>query len=375
MSRFGTVAVLSTLTALAAPLRPARADAYVTTNLITSNSALFPAQITDPTFINPWGMSQTATSPLWVSVTGPGTATLYRGDVNGSAFTQVSPPSPVTIPGGRVTGQVVNTGGFQLANGTNANFIFAARTGQISAWNGGAGTTAQTQTTPTANITGQANTPAGTSPGTLYAANNTVGGTIDVFRQTSPGTLTPIIPSGTFTVPGLPAGLAPFNVQQIGGLLYVTYDNPATYGNPNNLNGSVDVFDLNGNFLRSAADPSHLAAPWGVAIAPSNFGPFSNDLLVGNFNNNQINAFDPNTGAFLGTLAVTPGGTGDWGLQFGNGVAGNANTLFVADGFNDQAGGLLLAIDPVVPEPGSLGLFLVGGAGLWLFRRRKARPA
>jgi uncharacterized protein (TIGR03118 family) len=184
-----------------------------------------------------------------------------------------------------------------LVGASPATFIFDTLNGTILGWNGGAGTTAALEhTTAGAIYTGlaQATNASGTF---LFAANSAPGGRIDVFN--SNWNLTGL--SGSFFDPNLPAGVVPFNIQNIGGNLYVTYATLGPGGAPM-PGGVVDEFDANGNLLKRIATGGSLFAPWGIVIAPSGFGAFSNDLLIGNFGNGEINAFDSTTDMFLGTL-------------------------------------------------------------------------
>lgn len=359
---------------------PAHA-AYIQTNLVSDLPGL--AQITDPQLVNPWGVSESATSPFWVSNQGVSTATLYS-ITGGTTVSKVNinPPSgfvaiPTTASGPQgPTGQVSNSGSnFPVANGGNgqaARFIFANLNGTISAWNGGTSATVQA-TTPGAVYTGLA---INASQSRLYAANGA--GRIDVFDAA----FAPVsLPGTAFVDPNLPAGLAPFNVQDIGGKVYVTF---APAGRANQIAatagmGVVAVFDENGVFQQELIRGSQLAAPWGIAQAPLSFGQFGGDLLVGNFSfaDSAINAFNPVTGAFLGTIPVnvgsnTPGGL--WDLTFGNGGAGgDPNVLYFADGINGERDGLFAAISSV-PEPSTL-VVLATALMVWVGRRLGSRAA
>ncbi|GAC1347438.1 MAG: TIGR03118 family protein [Acetobacteraceae bacterium] len=347
----------------------AHANAYQQINLVSNVSGL--AAITDPQLINPWGMASSGAGPFWTSNQGTNSSTLYA--VTGSANVakvNINPPTglvaiPTTAAGPQgPTGQVFNgnNASFPVGNGGNAlaaRFIFADLNGTISAWNGGTTSIVQA-TTAGAVFTGLAINSAQTR---LYAANGGASGGINVFDSAFAAVSLP----GAFVDPTLPAGLAPFNVQDVGGKVYVTYAPPgrasqiaATVGN-----GAVDVFDENGVLLQSLITGSQLAAPWGIALAPAGFGKFGGDLLVGNFSfaDSVINAFDPATGAFLGSIpidagAASPGGL--WAMKFGNGGSGgDVNTLYVTDGINGERGGLLAAV--TVPEPPSLAVLLSGG--------------
>jgi uncharacterized protein (TIGR03118 family) len=205
----------------------------------------------------------------------------------------------------------------------------------------------------------------------LYAANNAGTGGIDVFNSSfAPTTL-----SGSFTDPNLPAGYVPYNIQNIGGDLYVEYENPASQRTLGS--GAVSVFDANGNFIKELIGPGgQLETPWGVVMAPSSFGAYSSDLLVGNFGNGEINAFNPATGAYLGTLDG-PGGTplvnqDLWALA----VSPTApNAVYFTAGINGQRDGLFGDITvSAAPEPGSLALVGFGCLALALFSIRKRVP-
>ncbi|MDR3623488.1 MAG: TIGR03118 family protein [Paludisphaera borealis] len=349
---------------LAAPLS-ARAGFYQQTNLVSDVQGL--AQFTDPNLKNPWGMSSSATSPFWVSNQGSGNSTLYNTAGKPQALV-------VTIPGGGgPTGQVFNTStDFALATGGKALFMFANLNGTISGWNGAQGTTAAVEvTTVGASFTGLAigNNGAGNF---LYAADS-AGNKIDVFNGTFGATTL----AGSFVDPNLAAGFSVYNIQSLGGVLYVTYEHGSFGG------GVVDAYDLNGNFLhRVAANDSSgpLQSPWGLALAPSSFGPFGGALLVGNEDDGHISAFDPTTGKFLGQLLGKDGdpiaNTGLWGLKFGNdGNGGHSNTLYFNAGINGEQDGLFGSIS-FVPEPSSivmsgLAFSLVAGTG-WVRRRRAA---
>jgi uncharacterized protein (TIGR03118 family) len=342
-----------------------QAGGFVQTNLVSDVPGL--AANLDPNLKNPWGISLGPMSPFWVSDQVTGVATIY----NGSGALQAL---VVTIPGGNPTGQIFNsTADFIMSTGGKAIFLFATLDGNIAGWNGSLGTTAQAPVLGTGAVyTGLALANNG-SGNFLYAANN-AGGSIHVFN----GVFAPTTLAGSFTDPGLPAGYTPYNIQNLGGTLYVTYESEALGG------GVVDAFDADGNFVRrisanGAGGP--LEAPWGLAIAPAGFGEFGGALLVGNEDDGHISAFDPTTGAFLGQLLDENGqpiaNTGLWGLTFGNdGNGGDVDTLYFAAGINEEVNGLFGSIRPLaeseVPQLSSLALLGVSCVGLlgWGWRYR-----
>jgi uncharacterized protein (TIGR03118 family) len=211
----------------------------------------------------------------------------------------------------------------------------------------------------------------------LYAANG-VTGAIDVFNSS----FTPVSLGATaFATPAAikSAGLVPFNVQDISGSVYVTY---APSGHTAQAQaapgqGAVAVFNESG-VLQNMMLGGNLAAPWGVALAPAGFGKFGGDLLVGNFSffNSEINAFNPVTDAFEGSISINdgphnaPGGL--WSIVFGSGGSGSPNTLYFTDGINNENAGLFGALAPSVPEPSTWVMMLVGlGLALAAGRRRR----
>jgi uncharacterized protein (TIGR03118 family) len=362
-----------------------RAEAdFIQTDLVSDIPGL--AALTEPELHNPWGMSHNATSPIWTSNQATQTATLFavtpdlhvtKASPAGTNGNIAIPPAGVSGPTGQVAN--TNTSSFAVGNGGNnlsANFIFANLNGTISAWN--SGQTAFIQVTTTgASYTGLAVNQAQTQ---LYAANNVPGGSVNVFNSS-------FTQVGTIATPAAISALnlIPFNVQSLSnGTLAVTYAPPgraaqaiATLGM-----GAVGIFDESGNLLRTMVG-GPLAAPWGITIAPANFGPFSGDLLVGNFSSlaSEINAFDPLNGTFMGTIPInvgvgnTPGGL--WALEFGTGGSnGTPNTLFFNDeinGINGTMDGLFGAISVPAPIAGAglPGLILASGGLLGWWRRRQ----
>ena len=272
LALFALVCALSTGQAAATTI-------YEQVNLVSDIPGL--AAVTDPNLKNPWGVSFTATSPFWVSDAGTNRATLYNG---AGAITSLV----VSIPGAVPTGQVANpTTGFTLTPGNPARFIFAAIDGSISGWNptvNGTNAIVKVLASPNNVYTGLALANAGAAT-FLYAANFKTAH-IDVYDSNfAPTTL-----GGNFTDPTLPSGFAPFNVEVLGGNLFVQYAKVAATGeeDPGPGNGFVSVFDTNGNFVRRLISRGSLNAPWGITLAPAVFGDFSNDLLVGNFGDGRI---------------------------------------------------------------------------------------
>ena len=333
------------------------------------------ALYTDPNLVNPWGLSASATSPMWVSNNGTGTSTIYNG-LGTPLSLVVNIPTPTGAPAAP-TRQIFNS----TATSFNGDrFIFATEGGTIAGWRGGLGTTAETlfdRSTANSIYKGLAYTTNGTNS-YLYATdfhNNH----IDVFASTGAPSL-----SGDFVDPTLPAGYAPFNIQNLGGKLIVTYamqDSIAKDDVSGAGHGYLDTFDLNGHLLTRLVSAGPLDSPWGLALAPAGFGPFGGNLLVGNFGDGAINVFNPSTGSFLGMLRDPAGNPlvidGLWGLRFGNGAgSGPSDTLFFSAGIpgsgNIEDHGLYGSIH-AVPEPATYGTIGVGMLLTLVIRRRLRR--
>jgi uncharacterized protein (TIGR03118 family) len=323
------------------------ADSFTQTNLVSNVQGL--ANTTDPNLQNPWGVSFSPTSPFWISNQAAGNSTLYDGAGNIT-------PLVVTVPGGGPpsgpTGQVFNSApGFTLSNGSSALFIFDTLNGTIAGWNGGLGTTAQTVVpTSGAIYTGLTqNTSNGSTY--LYAADSK--GSIHVF-DSSWAEVTNTTFAGKFVDNTLPPGFTPFNVQSIGSDIYVTYAGQS--------GGFVDEFDSSGKFIKRIASNGPLSSPWGITLAPAGFGSFSNDLLIGNFGNGEILAYNPMTDAFLGTIDGSNGQplVNDflWALETRTGGSNtNLNAVYFTAGIDNQKDGLfgeITAAPSPVPEPATI---------------------
>ncbi len=310
------------------------------TNLVSDQPGV--ALIQDPNLVNPWGITSSGTSPFWVSNNGSHTSTLYSGDVNGSPF--VKSGLTVEIPGGLSTGTVFNSStDFVVPAGAGsapARFLFATQTGVIVGWAGG--TTGQIGGSADAVYTGLAIGSVGTA-NYLYAADFEHK-KIDVYDKT----FQVVTLDGSFADPNIPNSYSPFNVQNIGGKLYVTYaqqshkepDEETDHGS-----GFVDVFDTSGNLVQRLIEGNHLSAPWGLAHAPADFGAFSDALIIGNFGDGQLHAYDIDSGKYIGEFKDESGKPvvidGLWGITFGNGGnGGDRNALYFAAGPDDETHGL-----------------------------------
>ena len=314
---------------------------FVQTNLVSDVPGW--AALTDPNLVNPWGLSQGPTTPLWVSDNGTDVTTLYTDPPGGSPSIV---PLVVKIPGGAPTGQVFNpTADFVLGNGSKAFFIFASEAGKVVAWNPtlSPNTRARKKVSSHAIFKGITLVP-GASGSMLLAADfhtNRI--------RAYDGSFMPVhLPSWAFSDPTLPAGYAPFNVALVGDRVFVSYakqlpgavDDDAGPGH-----GFIDVYGTDGHWQMRFASRGVLNSPWGMTIAPAGFGAFAGDLLVGNFGDGRIHAFDPMTGHLDGTLRDAHGDPiqidGLWGLLPGNGTTAPANAVWFSAGPDDESHGLL----------------------------------
>jgi uncharacterized protein (TIGR03118 family) len=333
--------VLCSALVAASPLAAAERNSYTVTPLVSDQPGV--AARTDPNLVNAWGLTASGTSPWWVSDNGTDLSTLYRGDGTPQALV-------VKVAGGP-TGTVFNpTSGFVLPTGGKALFLFDSEDGIVRAWNGAQGTTA---------IVVKDRSGVGAIYKGLAIADTTVGprlyaadfhnARIDVFDGSFG-----LVPGG-FEDSSLPAGYAPFNVQTIGDRIFVAYakqDEAAEDEVAGQGTGFVDAYDLAGNLLGRVAQHGQLNAPWGLALAPEGFGRFGGDLLVGNFGDGQINAYEelPNghfehRGELRGSDGMPLSIDGLWALRFGNGAnAGPTGTLFFTAGPDEESHGLFGSI-------------------------------
>jgi uncharacterized protein (TIGR03118 family) len=308
--------------------------------LVSNDTTLHPAKLQDPGLTNAWGLSYSPTSPFWISSNGAGTSPVYR--VNPATQATTGPALVVTIPGdGSVTGQVFSG----VAGAFNGDaFLFVSEDGTVSGWRGSLGTTAETLVLASDNNNYKGAALATVGAGTYLYGANFRSGHVDVFKGAA---AMPDL-TGSFTDPALPSGYAPFNVQNLNGTLYVAYaqlnvstgDEVAGAGF-----GFVDSFDLQGNFIARVASGGALNAPWGLAIAPSSFGALAGSLLVGNFGDGRITAYDAATHVMLGQIMDMNGKPieidGLWALAPGNnGNAGSKDLLYFTAGPDEESHGL-----------------------------------
>jgi uncharacterized protein (TIGR03118 family) len=332
------------------------AQHYQQTNLVSNVPGR--AQVTDPNLVNSWGLVRGSLTPWWVADNGTGLSTLYDG--SGNILSLV-----VTVSGasdkaaGNPTGIVFNgnPNEFLLAPKTPSLFIFVAEDGTISAWNPGVN---PTKSVIKVNNSSRGAVYKGLTIGEigekhfLFVANFH-SGHVEVYDTNF--SRVPIAEE-LFNDDQLPQGFAPFNIQGIGPNIYVTYaeQDAAKHDDVHGAGlGYVDVFSPRGSLLQRLQHGDWFNGPWGVTLAPADFGEFSHALLVGNFGGQTIAAFNPVTGRFIGNMRNPDGSTlkidGLWALSFGNGgIAGPANTLFFTAGPDDETNGLFGTLTPLLAE-------------------------
>jgi uncharacterized protein (TIGR03118 family) len=354
------------------------ADPFSQTNLVSDGSV--PAANIDPNLINPWGIASSAQGPFWIADNGSGVATVYDGAgtpqtvLGQSSIAIATPPGAMAMPPGQTTpasptGEVFNftQQGFDISSGGKTGssaFLFATEDGTISGWspevNAGSSVIAVDNSMGGTGAVYKGLAIGQTGGETFLYASNFRNGTVDVFNNNFQQV-------NSFTDPNLPTGYAPFNVQVLDGNLFVTFalqdaqkqDDVSGAGN-----GFVDEFDLQGNLLHRVASQGVLNSPWGLAIAPSGFGEFSNDLLVGNFGDGTINAFDPKTDQFLGQLSDANGKPiqiGDlWSLVPGNGSSNSdPHKIYFTAGVENEQHGLFGSLG-AVGDPDQTTISLAG---------------
>jgi uncharacterized protein (TIGR03118 family) len=345
----------------------ALAQHYTQTNLVSDIAGM--ATTTDPNLKNPWGLARSSGSPWWVSNNNSGTSTLYNGA--GVPQPQPTPANPTAVPlvvtippqmGGTgpaaPTGTIFNgTTGFAVAAGKPAIFIFVTEDGTISGWNPGVdplNAKLVVDNSKKGAVYKGATLSEFHGAHYLYVTNFR-----DARIEVYDANFHPVkLSEDRFDDDHIPYGFAPFNIQAIGGNIFVTYakQNAEKHDDvPGAGLGFVDVFSSSGKLRARFEHGDWLNAPWGVALAPGDFGEFSHSLLVGNFGSGWIAAYNPVTGKFRGFFKnpdnslVTIDGL--WALSFGNnGGAGSSNTLFFSAGINNEADGLFGTLTPVTTE-------------------------
>ena len=373
-----------TLLAVGLSLLPvvAKAQHYTQTNLVSNIAGQAPLQ--DPNLQNAWGLVSSPGgpnpgSPWWVSNNAGGTSTLYSIDATGAAHLVPINPAPnefVIIPNapvpttppppGSPTGVMFNGSStdFLLAPGAPAVFLFVTEDGTVQGWNPGVNRASAVIKVDNSQVPNAKHgavykgaTIAEIDGHKFILAANFRSGKIDIFdtnfKQVHFG-------EDAFDDDRIPHDFAPFNVQGVGPNIYVTYakqdaakHDPPDPGRPGD--GFVDVFDRHGRLLQQLEHGDWFNAPWGVVWATPDFGEFSNTILIGNFRGDNIAAFNPVTGKFLGNMLNPDGSTllidGLWALRFGNeGGSGPATTLFFTAGPNGETDGLLGTLTPVAAE-------------------------
>lgn len=319
------------------------ANAFTETKLVSDLAG--GANARDSNLVNPWGLAFGPTGVLWVSNNHTSTSTLY--DASGVAKSLVVKiPSPDSSTGGAPTGVIFNsTSDFGIGAAGPATFIFAGEDGIVSAWNSTTGNAILTADRSSNDAVYKGIAMASNAGANFLYLTNFKQNGVDVFDASYHFVK-------SFTDPNIPAGYAPFGIQNIGGQLYVTF---AKQKGPDNEdddagvgNGYVDVFNPDGTVLKRFASNGTLNSPWGIAMAPSGFGAFSGDILIGNFGDGLIGAYDPNTGSFLGMLHDASGSSiaidGLWALTFG--PAAGSTTLYFSAGPSEESHGLLGTLTP-----------------------------
>lgn len=378
LMRLSRAIALSGLTAFV--VSSAMAASFSETDLVSDLPGR--AAIQDPNLVNAWGISFGPSRPFWISDGGTGLTTLYGAD---GAITPlvVSIPTPAGTPPdvlSKPTGQVFSgASGVVLPSGGSAAFVFATEDGTLSGWSPANGSKAILAVDNGSKGLGsvykglEIATPQGGSA-RLYAADFR-NGAVDVFDNHFNAVS---LGASAFLDPNLPSGYAPFNITKIGNQLAVSYavqgadkvDDLSGQGH-----GIVDLYSLDGVLSKRLITGGALNSPWGMAIAPGTFGDLAGSLLVGNFGDGTINAFDLGSGALKGTLLDKDGHPiaidGLWALSTRDDLAGAQGRLYFTAGIEDEQHGLFGYIQ-AVPEPASWWLISAGLLGIGAVRRRQA---
>ncbi len=328
----------------------AQQTGYSQTNLVANTAGV--AKHTDAQLSNPWGISFIPGQPFWIANNNGGTSTLYDAQGNKQSLVVGIPTASVNpCPQGCPTGTVANSLTGYFGNGA---FLFDTEDGLLTNWTGQGNASTVVDNSPSGAVyKGLALLTNG--EGTFLLAANFNSGKVDVFdRNFNPTHL-----AGSLTDPNLPAGYAPHGIHVIGNTIYVAYamqdaakHDPTTGAGL----GVVDTFDNEGNFTHTFASGGTLNAPWGVAVTPATFGTFSNAVMVGNFGDGTMNAYDT-TGKFLGQVTDSAKNVitnpGLWDMVFGAGGTGDPNTLYFTAGGANQTSGLFATLVPAAAATGA----------------------